>query len=193
MWDHGIQLFSGQVFSWGLQQGTGALNEILNKLNQAKFQGYSNRLIFLFLSPGRGDAGEGEILFQWCEKELGPGPSNHSQFLQHPHPLIWSLLLPSRQKSPPKVRFSQSSKEVYSLHISWFEKPGCFLPQLPIFNLWFLFLPRLTKDSTSFLGILHPQLSHQQQMAMNMWSNLFFLMISFLQSQYINTWKQTVW
>lgn len=91
-------------------------------------------------------------------------------------------------KPTPKSYFSRVQKRsAVCIFLDLSEKSGCFFPQVPISDLRFLFLPRLIKDSTSFLGT--PNLVTRSRW---LWTcdQTYFFNDFFLQSQYINTWKQ---
>lgn len=146
---------------------------LTNQIRQ-HFKGTRIDSFFYFYPLAERIQGKRKFSSSNMRKSLDLGPQTTvTSYSTHIH---WSAFIfyQADKTHPKKLDFS-SSKEVYSLHIfDLFKKSGCFFSKVLIFDLWFLFLPWLTKDSTSFLGILHPYLSHQKQMAMNMWSNLFF-------------------
>lgn len=128
-----------------------------NKIRQ-NFKGTQKDLI-LFLSSRRGDPEEEESLLN-DEKEresLDLGLKLQSLPIA-PTSINPIYFLPKQAKlTLPKLDFSRvGERSTVCIFLDSFEKSGCFLPQVPIFDLWILFLPWLTKDSISLLGFLQP-------------------------------------
>lgn len=146
--------------------------EYLDKIRQ-HFKDTQRDSFFYFYPLAEGLQGKGKFSSSNVRESLELGLQTIvTSYSTHIH---WSRSSSTKQtKLIPNVRFFQSSKEVqFAYFLTYLRNPDASSPKFR-FLMWFLFLPWLTKDSTSFLGTLYPELSHQEQMAMNMWSNLFF-------------------